>query len=101
MRFCLLIATLFSLHVLRVEGFHTFLWYWMLVGLALFVGQTLFDFGKAVVGSVPKGDTYNLTQLNFQEPEVQERSGRNLDPTAPRGTQEVLPYLIEQKRRNP
>ena len=100
MRFFLLVTTVFSLYVLRVAGFHDFLWYWLGIGLALFVLQTCFDFGKAVIGSVPKGDTYNLTQLNFQEPEVQERSGRNLDPTAPRGTQEVLPYLIEQKRRN-
>jgi hypothetical protein len=74
-------------------------WSFMGMGLCLFVWQTICGIGRDVQKSIPRGDTYNLTQNRY------DLSEDHPDPTRPRGRRlnpepgEDFPAIIEVERK--
>lgn len=94
--FILLVLACFSLYVLSTGGLSDFGWYWIMVGLALFVLNVFLGIGRDIGNALSREQTnYNLTQVNVED---------HRDPTRPTGRKlsesEDLPAIIEIDRQH-
>lgn len=99
MKFLLLCAAVFSMYVLATGSLADFFYYWLVVGLVCFVLVTIGDFFRMIDRNFNR-DKIELHQHNYYTEE------RHPDPTIPdwpvveQRKDEILPFLIEQKRRH-